>query len=905
MINNKKIIGVCTTKVQDTTRSDYLNRLHFIAHSAGYKLIIFNSFVDFYRNDAFDEGSAAVYDLIDYSMVDALIVTYDAFCNKNIPDDIIAAAKQNNVPVVVINGDVEGCHCVNPAYTEAFKSMLDHVIKEHGVTDTFFIAGNRENDPDSVLRIQCYKEILEKNGIAFDENNVDYGGYWEDPTKQIIARLIGEGRVPPRAIFCANDHMAFTTIDELKRLGYLVPEDVIVTGFDGVPAAEHYTPQLTTCRQDLEQLAKNTVDVLNLAFSEPDKLHAQTYRYITETSESCGCSKLTNSDFRDIASERYRIIHEMEMHEDFEYAWIDRMLDISTMNELHNALSGCMLERSFVLLNSDFLASIMDSNRDSGKNFTDDLVMIPSKYTKGQQFTISSIKLSQLIPDRDSWLEDDTTYILSSIYVGSKVCGYYAVCTDNILYHKHKIKRVLKTINIAFNVAINRFRQDGMQVKIEKAALTNSISGMPNLKGAIKWFKEFGSNPENHEMPLSVSIYGIPKYSYIMENYGLDAIEDAVRMIAEALKVANPENCLIAQIAEDEFVIVNYYHDGNMIGDVIQNSTAVFFRMIEAYNTDCGKDYYVEVNCGCTVVFSGWDGSLEGYIKFAKSEMYMNRLKSAPGPVMKEQTASLRDYYMAFDLLVKKNLFSYHFQPIVCAKTGEIRAYEALMRTDASIGLNPLQVLDTAKEYNKLYDIEKLTLFNIMDRFASNQEIFGDKKVFINTIPGHFLNEQDRNELAEKYGEYMDRVVFELTEQDSVSDEELNSMKNLCRTANGGQIAIDDYGTGHSNIVNLMRYAPHIIKIDRFLITDIHKNQNKQMFVRSTVEFAKLNNIKVLAEGVETSNEMRTAIDLGVDYIQGYYTARPSPEPIAEISADIRREIIEANPLFGQDRENV
>ena len=73
------------------------------------------------------------------------------------------------------------------------------------------------------------------------------------------------------------------------------------------------------------------------------------------------------------------------------------------------------------------------------------------------------------------------------------------------------------------------------------------------------------------------------------------------------------------------------------------------------------------------------------------------------------------------------------------------------------------------------------------------------------------------------------------------------------------------------------------------------------MFVRSTVEFAKINHIQVLAEGVETSNELRMVIDLGVDFIQGYYTGRPAPQPIQAIKEDIRREIIDANPLFGQN----
>ena len=110
---------------------------------------------------------------------------------------------------------------------------------------------------------------------------------------------------------------------------------------------------------------------------------------------------------------------------------------------------------------------------------------------------------------------------------------------------------------------------------------------------------------------------------------------------------------------------------------------------------------------------------------------------------------------------------------------------------------------------------------------------------------------------------------------------------------NGGiPIAIDDYGTGHSNIVNLLRYSPQIIKIDRFLITAIQSDTNKQLFFRSTVEFAHMNNMKVLAEGVETSDELECVINLGADLIQGFFTGRPAPEPAAGLAEDIRALIL-------------
>lgn len=588
----------------------------------------------------------------------------------------------------------------------------------------------------------------------------------------------------------------------------------------------------------------------------------------------------------------------MEIHEAFIYARIDRMLEIDDMNSLCSSIASTILEKSYVCLNSDFVAATVEYNGKKTMPFADNLIVIQPYMSYSEANITKHMNISEIVPNLEEWAESSDSCYLTAIHVGGDVVGYYVVKTSNICKKNLKIKRVLKAVTIAFNIAINHFNQMKMRLSLETVEMTNSVTKLPNFKGLVRWFSEFASIPENRKKVLSFSVYALPKYTYIQENYGMADAEDAVIFIGEALKIANQSNCFIAHINEDEFVVVNYYDGYDNVGSVINDATSVFFKVVEGYNSTNGKDYYVEANAGCTVIGSDWEENLESYIKYANGEMYMNRMKYGVGLAVKEEV-SPKGHYKAFDLLVEKNLFTYHFQPIVNAKTGDIFAYEALMRTDSSIGMNPLEVLAAAKEYNRLYDIEKATMFNVMERYNKDKDLFGNKKVFINTIPGHFLKPADLEALSEKYGEYLYNVIFELTEQDTVSDEELNSIRALAKENN---IAIDDYGTGHSNIVNLMRYAPQLIKIDRFLISDIHKDENKQMFVRTTVEFAKLNNIKVLAEGVETSNELRMLIDFGVDYIQGYYTGRPTPEIIPEIAREIRKEIICANPLFGQDR---
>lgn len=906
MIGSKRVIGVCLTKIHWSGRSEFLDSLNYYACQHGYRVMVFNSFVDYYKNDANDRGAQSVYDIINYDIVDALIISSESFNNKKLVNLLADRALAHQTPVVLLDYEKEGCFSVLSDYDETYTSLMRHVIEEHQVQDTFYIAGIREGDPNSQRRIACYKRALEMCGLAYDENNLDYGDYWNDPAKRIVQRIEESGRKMPQAFFCANDYMAVAVCEKLQELGYRVPEDVIVTGFDGTEAARYAVPQITTCAEDQNKLASLCLDAVEMAIAG-EKCTSLMNTFLAIPAESCGCKQLSHMDFRDIAASLHGELDEVQTHEDYMYAWMNRMFTIRDMNGLYTAITASILENSYVCLNNDILSILMEGKNNKEACFTPKQVVLASQYNRNDQGLQAHIPFEEMVPKLREWENGTDIYVINSLYVEDKVCGYYAYRSYSLLKTGHKIKRIVNTVNLAFTVASNYFMQDRLRESVQNAALLNSVTGLPNLKGALKWFHNFAT-PENRRKTLCVSIYGLPKYTYIQENYGIGAAEDAVKFVAEALKLANPKECFIGHVADDEFIIVNYFdpvHEdiSQAINDTINNATSVFFNLVEEYNTGNNKEYYVEVNCGCSPVDAGWQDNLESFIKFAKGEMYMNRLKSGMGSVVKEESAP-KEYYMAFELLIEKNLFSYHFQPIVNAKNGEIYGYEALMRTDKSIGMNPLEVLNAAREYNRLYEIEKATMFNIMERYASEKEKFCGKKVFINTIPGYFLKDKDVEKLNRLHGEYMDRFVFELTEQNTVSDEELNAIRNFSGGAKSGRIAIDDYGTGHSNMANLLRYAPRIIKIDRFLIENIHRNQNKQLFVRSTVEFAKMNGILVLAEGVETSNELHTVIDLGVDLVQGFYLARPVLDPIAEIPVDIQQEILCANPLFGQNRMN-
>lgn len=898
MIKGKKIIGFCITKIQDRTRTEIVDTLYTKALEEGYKLIVFNSLVDFFNNDSYDEGASIIYDLINFDVLDALIVHYESFYNKKSIDAVVERAHIKGIPVIILKGEKENCFNIVYNCKNAYKNLIKHVIVDHNVRDLIFMSGRRD-EQYSVERLKYFKEVLAENGIKYTDDMLYYGDYWYGPTKNVVNQLIDEHRLP-RAIICANDNMAVAAIETIKERGYSVPEDCIVTGYDGTTIGSMIKPRLSTCVEDTSLMSRQSIEVLKDALE--GKIMPQTFEvYNTfRIAGSCGCVMNHPTVDSEMLVRAYKHIEAMEENEYETFRWNTRISEVTDINLFFSFIARMIKRNSYVCVNKDLLNYANRKVMESMYSLSEEVVLIPSDF--GIDYKESKenelVKLSDIVYKPEEWVEDDSMYVITMINAGNEPCGFFASKSTEFHKDAHIYNRASETINNAFNALIIRLKDISIQRDTEDALFIDPITKLPNIKGAEKWFSEFKKNVYNRSKQLAVSVYGLPKYKYIYENFGINEIELAIRFVSEALRDANDTECFVARITEDEFLIINTAADGEGIGKLINHTTKCFFESLQYFNTNKPKTEYIEVNCGCHVADPGWSDSLENYIRLANNAMYLNRLEYYKGKTYGDTAGDFRvdhNAYSELSYMIEKNLFHYHFQPVVNARTGEIYGYEALMRSGGGVSMTPLQILETAESYGRLYDIEKLTLFNILQSYADNYDLLEGKKVFINTIPGHFLSEEDRREFITKYRDFLDSIVFEITEQDSVSDEEVNSIRGLSSDGNSGVIAVDDYGTGHSNIINLFRYSPRVIKVDRFLISNIDTDSNKQMFVKNTVEFAAQNDIKVLAEGVETVEELRTCIRCGVDYIQGFYTGRPKQVPVTAIESTIHDEIVAEN----------
>lgn len=422
----------------------------------------------------------------------------------------------------------------------------------------------------------------------------------------------------------------------------------------------------------------------------------------------------------------------------------------------------------------------------------------------------------------------------------------------------------------------------------------DDMTGLYNMRGFLDELDTAAMECRKQKKNIGLLAMDIERLGAINMGCGYAEGNEVIKSVAAVIKSSLDINEFAGHLGSDEFVVA--FPLAAADEDYAKSIKERIYTGVKNSPNFDGKDYSVELNMSYELI----DLQSEKTITFdealnkvlsGKTDKKDQRRKSAYSYDDFEETSIDREEEsMALDV-IDNNRIQYAFQPIVSAKDGSIWAYEALMRTDT---LSPLSVLRYASKNQRDYQIEKLTFENVLSRLSGDNRIPAKAKIFLNSIPGYTLKDEDFNPLAEKYPELWKRLVVEITEQTELDDNALAIISER-QAKHGYMLAIDDFGSGSSNTYTLLRYKPQIIKLDRLLISNIETNSKKQYFVNSIINFAKENGMKVLAEGVETEAELKMMIRLQADLIQGFYTAKPSVDPVREIPEGVRKTIISEN----------
>ena len=216
-----------------------------------------------------------------------------------------------------------------------------------------------------------------------------------------------------------------------------------------------------------------------------------------------------------------------------------------------------------------------------------------------------------------------------------------------------------------------------------------------------------------------------------------------------------------------------------------------------------------------------------------------------------------------------------HFQPIVNAQTREVVKYEALVRLidDAGKEVLPFMFLKTARLSKQYARLSRMMMRRCFADFSLRKD-----DLSLNLSIDDITNEETVSFIKEQIRRYnlQGRITFEILESEEIEDfghtyQFIREMKTL-----GCKFAIDDFGSGYSNFINIARLDVDYLKIDASLISTIDTDEKSYLIVKSIVQFSKLLGLETVAEYVYNETVMQKAVELGVDYLQGFQIAKPA-----------------------------
>jgi len=418
--------------------------------------------------------------------------------------------------------------------------------------------------------------------------------------------------------------------------------------------------------------------------------------------------------------------------------------------------------------------------------------------------------------------------------------------------------------------------------RLQHLAHHDEVTGLANRSMFFERLNQELSRARWHNRLLAVLFLDLDRFKVINDTLGHATGDSLLRAVGKRIKDTAREGDIIARLGGDEFAV--------MLVDVaeVHDIPTIAKKIIDALNKPFvleGKDIFVTTSIGIGIFPD--DGN-EAEVLLQKADIAMYRAKEEGkntyqiySPAM--NTMALQRLTMETQLrqALERNEFILHYQPKVDLNTGRIIGMEALIRWQhPELGIvSPNEFIPILEETGLILPVGEWVIRTACAQNKAWQENgFTPLRVAVN-LSARQLKQQSIVEMAvgvlNETGLHPTYLEMELTENILMEHKRgsIAMMDEL--NARGIHFAIDDFGTGYSSLSYLRRFTIHSLKIDRSFIQNIATDPDSAVIVKAIIAMAKNLRLKVVAEGVETGEQLEFLLQHKCDEIQGYYFSPP------------------------------
>lgn len=423
-----------------------------------------------------------------------------------------------------------------------------------------------------------------------------------------------------------------------------------------------------------------------------------------------------------------------------------------------------------------------------------------------------------------------------------------------------------------------------VESELEKRALTDSLTEVNNRFAFLKKMNSLLESSEaiSDKVQHAVFFLDLDRFKQVNDTLGHATGDLLLVEIAQRINNLLNSKDLLARYGGDEFVItltnIRHPREAAKFAERVN-------REIEKPVLINNQEIFVSTSIGISIYPHDGD-TTEELVNRADKAMYFSKQNGRNGFSFYFEELNINSKRVVLlDSELRKAIenrdFTLSFQPKVSTESNKIVGLEALVRWESEkLGfVSPAEFIPYAEETGLIIPISEIVLEKACEDLAKLKSA-GYSKLLIafNVSSIHFQQQnflESIQKILEKNNTSAQNFEIEVTER-TVMNSDSDTIRKLVRLKQlGFKLSIDDFGTGYSSLSYLVRFPLDYLKIDRSFIQHIVSLDDKQAVVDAIIQMAHRLNMKVIAEGVESVQQLNILRKMGCDYIQGYYYSKP------------------------------
>ncbi len=572
----------------------------------------YNCYGNWRRDKKYNKGEYNIFRLPDLDQFDGVVLDCNFTIDRERQQELIAMLQKVKVPVISIGYAVDNCYYVGIDNTTPMKEMMHHLHEVHGCT-RFLFAGGPKGNYENYSRMKAFKDYIGEYGLV--EQGIWFGDFEYSTGVQYMNRLAESAMPLPEAVVCVNDNIAAGICTRAEELGYRVPEDFIVTGFDNMEKAAYFYPQITTVDNDRGRIAAAIVDMFHdlWAGKQVESFHFVPTKCIF--GESCGCPNNGSVNYREYIKGQIVYTTQSQTEDERRVAMEGRMAECTDFygifREMSNYVTSLDSDGFYVVVDKRLWEGI-DEKKLPSRGYAKDQLVVAYASEGGRELFFTNL---EELNEHMEKAETCTAYMHTPLHFQQYAIGYTIVKNARFLYYNPYFYDIQSGCMRALEAMFKQIQLEKINQRLEAVYNRDPMTGLYNRMAYAEMIGPAFQRYREDGVACCLAFFDVNCFKEINDSMGHEFGDTLLKRIAKILMDLQPEQGYAYRFGGDEFVV--------FFPHATEEKAEAYKKEVLAEIELSG----ISVSVGVVVTNPEEDKSLDDYL--AQADILMYEMKKA------------------------------------------------------------------------------------------------------------------------------------------------------------------------------------------------------------------------------------------------------------------------------------